>query len=188
MKNIRTFFIMYRQLLGILSKKQKIKGIFLIILFILVSALEMLGIGVVIPFIIAMLEPESLLKNQYIAKIAAFLGLNNYNNILFIVAIGIIGVYVVKNVIILIANYYQADYRNKLEKELSIKLLSSYMKQPYTFFLDTNSADILRGVISDTAGYWRTRESSLKTADTGRKRSIYKQKEEQENGKYGEKI
>lgn len=152
MKNIRTFFIMYRQLLGILSKKQKIKGIFLIILFILVSALEMLGIGVVIPFIIAMLEPESLLKNQYIAKIAAFLGLNNYNNILFIVAIGIIGVYVVKNVIILIANYYQADYRNKLEKELSIKLLSSYMKQPYTFFLDTNSADILRGVISDTAG------------------------------------
>lgn len=152
MKNIRTFFIMYRQLMGILSKKQKIKGLFLIVLFIFVSALEMLGIGVVIPFIIAMLEPESLLKNQYIAKIAAFLGLNNYNNILFIVAIGIIGVYIVKNVIILIANYYQADYRNKLEKELSIKLLSSYMKQPYTFFLDTNSADILRGVISDTAG------------------------------------
>lgn len=152
MKNIRTFFIMYRQLLGILSKKQKIKGLFLIVLFIFVSALEMLGIGVVIPFIIAMLEPESLLKNQYIAKIVYFLDLNNYNNILFIVAAGIIGVYVAKNVIILIANYYQADYRNKLEKELSIKLLSSYMKQPYTFFLNTNSADILRGAISDTAG------------------------------------
>lgn len=152
MKNIRTFLMMYRQLLGILSKKQKIKGLFLIVLFIFVSALEMLGIGVVIPFIIAMLAPESLLENRYVAKIVVFLGLDNYNNILLIVALGIIGVYIVKNVIILIANYYQADYRNKLEKDLSIKLLSSYMKQPYTFFLDTNSADILRGVISDTAG------------------------------------
>ena len=44
MKNIRTFFTMYKQLLGILTSKQKIKGVILIILLIFVSILEMLGI------------------------------------------------------------------------------------------------------------------------------------------------
>ena len=69
MKNIRTFFTMYKQLLGILTSKQKIKGVILIILLIFVSILEMLGISVVIPFIIAMLEPELLLNNKYIVTL-----------------------------------------------------------------------------------------------------------------------
>lgn len=150
MKNIRTFFLMYRQLLEILNKRQKIKGIILIILLIVVSLLETLGIGVVIPFIIAMLDPQSLLQNKYVQYITGLLHLNGYNNILLLVAVCIIGVYVVKNGLILLVNYYQADFRNALERDLSIKMLASYMKRPYTFFLDTNSADILRGVISDT--------------------------------------
>ena len=149
MKNIKTFFVMYRQLLGILDKKQKIKGMILIGLLILVSLLETAGIGVVIPFIIAMLSPEELLKNQYIKSIIDFMKINDYNHILLFVALCIIGVYIFKNALILLVNYYQADYRNKLEKDLSIKMLTSYMKRPYTFFLDTNSADILRGIVSD---------------------------------------
>lgn len=150
MKNIRTFFTMYRQLVGILNKKQKIKGIVLIVFLIFVSLLETLGIGVVIPFIIAMLDPGTLLKNKYVRYITDFLRLDDYNKILLFVALCIIGVYIVKNAMILLVNYYQADFRNKLEKDLSIKMLSSYMKRPYTFFLDINSADVLRGVISDT--------------------------------------
>ena len=81
MKNIRTFFTMYKQLLGILTSKQKIKGVILIILLIFVSILEMLGISVVIPFIIAMLEPELLLNNKYIVSVAGFLHLDDYDNI-----------------------------------------------------------------------------------------------------------
>lgn len=151
MENVKTFLIMYKQLTQILSRRQKRKGIVLILILILVSLLEMLGIGVVIPFIVAMLEPETLLRNKYVVWIMNFLQLNDYNNLLFLIAVGIIGVYIAKNALILLANYYQADYRNKLEKDLSVKMLSSYMKRPYTFFLDTNSADILRGVTSDTA-------------------------------------
>ena len=97
MKNIRTFFIMYRQLVGILNKKQKIKGMVLILLLMLVSLLEMLGISVVIPFIIAMLDLETLLKNKYVVHFVNFLRLEDYDNILLLIAVCIIGVYVIKN-------------------------------------------------------------------------------------------
>lgn len=151
MENVKTFLTMYKQLICILNRKQKRKGMVLILLLIFVSLLEMLGISVVIPFIVAMLDPETLLQNKYVAWVMHFLRLNNYNNLLLLVAFGIIGVYIAKNAFILLANYYQADYRNTLEKDLSVKMLASYMKRPYTFFLDTNSADILRGITSDTA-------------------------------------
>lgn len=151
MENVKTFLTMYKQLTSILNRKQKRKGIILIFILILVSLLEMLGISVVIPFIIAMLDPATLLENKYVAWTVDFLQLSNYNNLLLMVALIIIGVYIAKNTVILLANYYQADYRNTLEKDLSVKMLSSYMKRPYTFFLDTNSADILRGITSDTS-------------------------------------
>lgn len=151
MENVKTFLTMYKQLIRILNRKQKKKGMVLILLLMFVSLLEMLGISVVIPFIVAMLDPETLSQNKYVAWIMHFFRLNNYNNLLLLIAFGIIGVYIAKNAFILLANYYQADYRNTLERDLSVKMLAAYMKRPYTFFLDTNSADILRGITSDTA-------------------------------------
>lgn len=151
MQNIKTFLAMYKQLLHILDREQKKKGIVLIFLLITVSILEMLGISAVIPFIVSMLEPEILIQNKYVAWVMDVLKLYDYHNLLLLIAFGIIGIYAMKNALILLANYYQANYRNTLEKQLSVKMLSSYMKQPYTFFLDTNSADILRGITDDIA-------------------------------------
>lgn len=57
-----------------------------------------------------------------------------------------------KNLIILLSNYIQIRFRNNLENDLSVLMLESYMKRPYTFFLETNSGEILRGVNSDISG------------------------------------
>ena len=67
-------------------------------------------------------------------------------------AVGVIVIYIAKNAIILFSNYIQIRFRNNLEKELSVLMLDSYMKRPYTYFLEVNSGDILRGVNSDIAG------------------------------------
>ena len=69
MQNVKTFFRMYRQLHEILSKKEQKKTI-LIALFSVISALaETLGVGVILPFILAMLQPKTLLEYDKIAKL-----------------------------------------------------------------------------------------------------------------------
>lgn len=151
LQNIRTFGVMVRQLIAILNRKQKIRGCVLLFLLIGVSLLETLGISVIIPFIIAMLEPDVLIKNKYVAVLIEFFKIDSYNGVMLLTAAGIIIVYVLKNSLILAANYYQTNYRNTLEKQLSVKMLSSYMKRPYGFFLDTNSAQVLRGITGDIA-------------------------------------
>lgn len=109
----------------------------------------MLGVGVIVPFIITMLEPEKIMTNQYMAPIIDLFQITDYRQFMYVVSGGIIVIYVAKNVFILYVNYYQSRYRNRLEKDLNVKMLSSYMKQPYTFFLRINSVEIIRGVNSD---------------------------------------
>ncbi len=149
MKNVKTFFSMFGKLVQILNRKQRRDGIILFFLLIIVSLLEMLGVGVIVPFIITMLEPEKIMTNQYVAPIIDLFQITDYRQFMYVVSGGIIVIYVAKNVFILYVNYYQSRYRNRLEKDLNVKMLSSYMKQPYTFFLRINSAEIIRGVNSD---------------------------------------
>lgn len=149
MKNVKTFFSMFGKLVRILNGKQKRDGIILFFLLLIVSLLEMLGVGVIIPFIITMLEPEKIMSNQYIAPIVEMFQITDYRHFMYVISGGIIVIYAVKNAFILYVNYYQSRYRNRLEKDLNVKMLSSYMKRPYTFFLQTNSAEIIRGVSGD---------------------------------------
>lgn len=149
MKNVKTFFSMFGKLVQILNRKQRRDGIILFFLLMIVSMLEMLGVGVIVPLIITMLEPEKIMTNQYVAPVIDLFQITDYRQIMYVVSGGIIIIYVVKNAFILYVNYYQSRYRNRLEKDLNVKMLASYMKQPYTFFLRVNSAEIIRGVNSD---------------------------------------
>ena len=149
MKNVKTFFSMFGKLVQILNRKQRRDGIILFFLLMIVSMLEMLGVGVIVPLIITMLEPEKIMTNQYMAPIIYLFQITDYRQIMYVVSGGIIVIYIMKNAFILYVNYYQSRYRNRLEKDLNVKMLASYMKQPYTFFLRTNSAEIIRGVNSD---------------------------------------
>lgn len=152
MQNLRTFKRMFEYLLQILDRRQKKQGILLFFLLLGVSLLEMLGVGVIIPFVIAMLEPDVLMQNKYVKDVAAILRVQDENQIVYLIAGLIILVYILKNGMILLVNYYQTNYRNTLEKDLSVQMLSSYMKRPYTYFLDINSSEIMRGVTGDISG------------------------------------
>lgn len=119
----------------------------------LVAAIfETLGVSVIIPFIISMTQPDSLMQNKYVMKVTGLLGITTGTGLMALMAVGVIVIYIAKNAIILFSNYIQIRFRNNLEKELSVLMLDSYMKRPYTYFLEVNSGDILRGVNSDIAG------------------------------------
>lgn len=151
MTNIKTFFLMFKELIDILNKKQKKDGICLMLLLMVVSLLEMLGVGVIVPFIIAMLDPETLMKSQHIAPIIRKLHINEQWEFICIVALVIVFVYIFKNLFIIMVNFFQSNYRNNLEKDLNVTMLTAYMKHPYIYFVNTNSANIIGGVNNDMA-------------------------------------
>ena len=66
MKDIKTLKTMFRQLMAILSRKQRLQmlGMFMIIL--IGSFLELLGVSAMLPFIQSLLAPEELVQKDYI--------------------------------------------------------------------------------------------------------------------------
>lgn len=159
MKNVITFINMFKQLLAILNHKQKRRAIIVAFMAIFSALLETMGVSVVIPFILAMLQPEQLMGNRYIKPVLGILNITGVTAIITVTAILIIVVYIAKNAFILLFNYIQMNFRNRLERDLSNLMLKSYIYKPYQFFLDINSAEIMRGITGDISGVATTVDS-----------------------------
>lgn len=149
--NLKTLVQMLKQLNYILDKSQKKRAIWLLFVIILSAGFELLGVTAILPFVEAAVAPGKVIQNRYVMKIAPVLGITNANELLMFMGVGLILVYIVKNVFLFYANYIQFDFATRIEKELSVKMLHSYMSRPYTFFLNTNTSEILRGCNTDTS-------------------------------------
>lgn len=153
---------MYTQLIYILNKKQKCQLAFLLVFIIFSAFLETLGVSAILPLIQAMLTPEELLQSPIIQYCISVFHINGVNQMLMMICTGVIAIYIIKNIILLILAYVQNRVKLGIKRDLSVLMLSSYLKHPYTFFLDVNSAEMMRGLNSDVFGVYGILESILK--------------------------
>lgn len=152
MANFKIVLEMIRELAYVMNRRQQRQCIFAFCAMMVAAVFETLGVGVIIPFVVSIAQPAELLRNEYVRVVTDALHITSTTGLIAIMAFGVIIIYILKNVIILLSNYVQIRFRNNLERDLSVLMLDSYMKRPYTYFLEANSGDILRGVNSDISG------------------------------------
>lgn len=140
---------MFRQLIYILDRKQQQKSVLLLALFFVSALLETLGVSVVIPFIIALMSPDELMAYPIVQDISAWFGIGTGKGLLLLVGAGLVLIYLMKDGMILLVNYFQLRFRNAIERDLSVLMLNSYLNRDYMYFVETNSSDMMRGVNGD---------------------------------------
>lgn len=146
----------------ILSSEQKKYGVLLLFLSFLGAVFEVLGVSIIVPMVNLLMNPEILLSNSYVQKLCSLLNINDYRGIVILVGAGTIGVYLGKNIFFIFLAWVRAKYSCKIQRELAVEMMSSYMKHGYTFFLKHNTGDLLRGVTSDTGSVYQVVANGLR--------------------------
>lgn len=162
--NINTFFIMLKQLNEMLNKRQKYQCLFLLFGVFICAFLETLGVSAVIPFVLVMFSKEEMLENEYVRRISDIFGVTTYFQLLVATAVFIIVVYFVKNGTLLIFQYFQGKVHNIIEKELMTKLYKMFMLRPYSFYLNINTAEVMRGLSGDVVQVAQTLDAFISLA------------------------
>lgn len=144
------FFRMIGQVNYILNRKQKIQFIGLFFLGLGSALVETLGVSAILPFVQAILTPEVIIDNRYIAPVLNMLQITDTNTVILLVGIGIIFVYLLKNAYLVIASYIQTRFRCRFHEDISTRLLHSYLARPYSYFITTTSAAILQAIQNDS--------------------------------------
>ena len=147
---------MLKKILKVFTKSQCKDLIVLSILTIISSFMELMGVSIILPFINILIEPRQFMNNKYIHLFASYLNIQDVNQMIVIIAIGIIIIYVLKNLIYIsmINQQYRFTYYGK--RELSNRIMRFYLYKKYSFHLENNSADLIRDINNDVDMFYAT--------------------------------
>jgi ABC-type multidrug transport system fused ATPase/permease subunit len=136
----------FKKLISLLNFKNRKNLNVIILLMILGLFFEMLSIGILIPSLAIIINPRLFLSKFSLYPYVKHL--NNYTN-LYLSLFGIfilLFIYTIKSLYLVFLNWKQSSFVSNLSADISKSLFYNYIAQPYSFFLNQNSALLLRNV------------------------------------------
>lgn len=134
----------------IFSRKQKILSFFLFIALFIGALMELVGVSLITQLVTLVTDTSKIHSNFYMSAIYEMLGADSDRQFLLYVVIALIAVYILKNAYLLWINYVQCTFIYNNQLKLSGRLIDCYLKKPYTYHLDKNSAEMVRNVMLDS--------------------------------------
>lgn len=133
----------------IFDKKQKVELFFLLVVIVLTTFVELLGVTAIIPLIEVMMSPDSIQSTPYLAFVYNLFGFKNATHFLVFLAIFLILVYWVKNAAVAVSYNLQHKFTFNNQKRMAYRMLECYLNQPYYFHLEHNSSELIRSINTD---------------------------------------
>lgn len=156
-----------RKLNYLFDRKIKLKTVFVFILIALGSVVELLGIAIVLPIIELAMEESSVSDNKWAVLVSQLTGAESKEEILLWLIVITIIIYIAKSVYLVYMNSQLYLFSADVRRKLAIRLLKTYFKQPYEFFLLKNSSELMRSVSSDTGELYNTIINVLRVISNG---------------------
>lgn len=142
---------LFNKIFKILDNKEKFTFFILIILIILNTFLELLGIGLIIPIISIIFSPDMLPKSiMEIQIIRDFVISKNFVAYLLFLMMGI---YFVKNILLGLIHMLQTNYVFTLQKRISEKIFKNFLFEDYLFHIKNSKPKLIQIVIGETNNF-----------------------------------
>ena len=138
------------KIVGLLDLSQKKKIFFLVVLVLLSSGLELLGLGLIIPAIGILVKPNYLNQFSKFDLINSFFNFPSQEKIIIIGIVIIVLVYMLKGFFLSYSIFWQNKFVTDFHLYISKKLFSKYLNQTYVFHLNNNSSDLIRNINIET--------------------------------------
>jgi ATP-binding cassette, subfamily B, bacterial PglK len=132
-----------RQLWYILTPQERVEGAFLLCAMVLGAFFEAVSIGLVIPFIAVLKEPELLFKARHIRPLLSNLNISDPRELFFLLGPALIALFAIKTGYLIYLYRWLFRYAMKKEVNLARQLLAGYLSAPYTLHLQRNSAELI---------------------------------------------
>ncbi len=139
----------YLELFEILNKTDRKKVLWIVLLVSIMAFFDVLGIASIMPFMAVLANPEFVLSNEYLNYTYLFFEFKDSQGFLFFLGVIVFGVLMFSLVFKAITNYILFRFVLVREYEIGSRLMVSYLGQPYSWFLNRNSAELGKTLLSE---------------------------------------
>lgn len=138
-----------KKILFLLSAREKRRGTLVLGMVVVMAMLEVAGVASIMPFLSVLGNPEVVRNNPYLAAAYEALGFQSVGG--FLVALGVATfTLILFSTLFRAFTYYAMNRFIEMRRHsISERLLETYLRQPYAFFLSRNSSDMAKSILSE---------------------------------------
>lgn len=142
------------KILEFFEKKYKIKIALMFLFMFIVSFVELLSIGSILPVFTVIFNQEYLIKVNSFFENNSILNIQfkSHNDLVFFSLVAFFFVFTFKNIILVVFNWVQQKFSKDFIDHLSISLFRVFINQKYEFYFNVKSSDVIRNINTEPSG------------------------------------
>lgn len=143
-----------QKFLILLSKHERKNALILLFLILIMAFLDMIGVASILPFMAVLTNPSVVETNIILNKmfqISKLFGIENNDQFLYFLGVSVFILLIFSLAFKAFTTYVQLRFVNMREHSISKRFVESYLHQPYVWFLNKNSADLGKTILSEVS-------------------------------------
>ena len=146
MKQKRTFLI---KLYEIFTPRERMQAVMLFIASLITAFAQAFGVASIFPFINVVMNPENIHQNHWLSFLYEKGNFIEINSFIIFLGLAVFFVVVLSSMITSITIWAKTKFVLGKNHTLSRRLLSVYLSKPYEFFLQKNTSELSKNILSE---------------------------------------
>ena len=142
----------FKKIFFLLNENERRSAGLLFLLILLMALLDMIGVASVLPFIAVLTNPGLIETNFILNSIfqaSKVFGVENYQHFLFFFGVVVLILLVISLIFKALTIYAQVRFSEMRDYSISKRLEEGYLRQPYSWFLNQNSSELGKTILSE---------------------------------------
>lgn len=136
----------FSQIISILKTEDKKKFIFIIFLILINTILEVFSLGLILPLISIISNNNFIFENEYVFFIYQLFNFSNTTTFILFFCFFLLFFFLIKTLLLLFISFKLIRFSNYLNYHFTSRLFKIYLYQPFLFFLNKNSSELIRNL------------------------------------------
>ena len=142
----------FKKIWEILLPEEKNKSFILLFVLIVSMLMEVLGIGIFLPFMSALIDSELFATFRILKNLSFFDNAKSRTDLIINLTLLLCFIFFIKNLFLIFATWLKAKYLSEFNRRLSHDLFKLYLLSPYNFHIKNNSSKLIHNcsVVANT--------------------------------------
>ena len=150
---INNGFDLLRRVLFLARPYGRAKLFFVFLLSLAQAVFQVIGVTSIFPFLAVAADPDRIRRSHFGVSFLSVVPPMDNRQLLFVAGLIAVAGLLVSNAVNLLAEYTRTSYTQRFAHWLRVRLLRQMASQPYIYFLQRNSGDLLKKVLGDVTNY-----------------------------------
>ncbi len=142
--------------LKLLLTPKELKRLWLLVGVLVVKALlQVIGIVSILPFMALVARPELVQTNKWLNKVYVLGGFESAHSMLIATGIAVLIYMALSNAFVAYVGWIQVRFSMGVSHRMGVRMIKSYISEPYEFFLTQDTIDLLKRVVQEVSVFVR---------------------------------